>query len=271
MSRRKDNAQRVLTIHATCLALFVVSACPARVLAQVPEKPSRSNSSSRSIARRNDAPYRTPDVLIMVFSTGLPEDHVSLTYSQAVPHSTATADARRLAEVGGWELRALAIKTSAALRETSVTFQSPRVVVRRSQVLPLAPFIECFRRYDALRLAFVISGGFSLKEELKNPTGDGVKVGFHQQGSTYSFDLRILDHEAGRLAGKTRATMSSGDRRRKEAALFALTAVTCAVASLGLSLLVVLTVWHRRRWRRLGASTSELKRTRTANLIPRKH
>lgn len=262
-------------MHATCLALFVFSACPARLLAQVPEKPSNSNSSSRSKARRDAAASRTPDVLIMVFSTGLPEDHVSLTYSQAVPHSTATADAKRLAEVGGWELRALAIKTSEALRETSVTFQSPRVVVRRSQVLPLTPFIECFRRYDTLRLAFVISGGFSLKEEGKNPTGDGVKVGFHQQGSTYSFDLRILDHEAGRLAvlgGRPGATMSADDRRRKEAALFALTAITCAVASLGLSLLVVLTVWRRRQWRRLVASaTSELKPTTAGNVIPRKH
>lgn len=197
---------------------------------------------------------RSPDVLVLILATGLPEDEVSITYATPVTMETCQRDVQQLATRGCWEIRGFTMNPSGPNDETTCGFRSPSVILRRSSLLPFNPFLETFQRFDYLRLVFVVGGNNAPATEWTDYRDPHVDVHLSCNGSTYTYDIRYKDHHFEHLSVAATGSGSLASRRKlaaRKAELLVLTVLTLTVSAVGVCLMVVFAYISRRRRRNM--------------------
>jgi hypothetical protein len=135
-----------------------------------------------------------PDVVVIVFSVPNVSDTVSVAYRVPVDDETGKQDLRVLAKRGGWTVKKLSIAqkdgTVARLETTGVGSPAART-------LPVAPFIEAFKRFRRLRIMFILNGVSTNFMPNQPPVSENqhVKLAFSHRTDTYTFDVEILNSD----------------------------------------------------------------------------
>lgn len=195
---------------------------------------------------------RAPEILALVFCGGTPEDQVSITYSRFASAEEAQRDVTELARRGVWQTNGMAVTANPAKDETSVSFQSPSVVVSESGVPPLSPFIETWRRYDYLRIIFVVPKSFSPKIAWSKYSDEYLDIEFDRVGSTLTFDVFLREHDFDRVTIPLEGESNPAAQRkfgRHRGELLLLVALVLAVASAGIVAIATVVILSRRQRR----------------------
>jgi len=135
-----------------------------------------------------------PDVVAIVFSVPNVSDTVSVAYRVPVNDETGKQDLRVLAQRGGWTVKKLSITQKDG---TVARLETTGVVNPAALTLPVAPFIEAFKRFRQLRIMFVVNGASMNFMPHQPPVSENqqVKLTFSHRTNTYTFDVEIRNSD----------------------------------------------------------------------------
>ena len=139
-----------------------------------------------------------PDVLILVYQMPGGLDQIGFTYAKSVPHSQALSDLHTLQNETHWAAHGLQISDavgpihSRVGKMTSVSFASAGVAPYDVHNFPVEPFVQAFRGYHQIVLAFVADRGYQF-QGLRDYTDNYVQIAMEQRNSAYTYRIRIID------------------------------------------------------------------------------
>ncbi|MCS6859332.1 MAG: hypothetical protein NZT92_03300 [Abditibacteriales bacterium] len=133
-----------------------------------------------------------PDVVVIVFSAPAASDIISVAYRVRADNATVQRDLRVLAQRGGWTVKKLSVTQRDG---TGGRLETTGVVNPASSTLPVAPFIETFKRFRQMRLMFVVNSPSSNFMPHQPPVSENrqVRLTFSHRADTYTFDVEILN------------------------------------------------------------------------------
>lgn len=143
----------------------------------------------------------SPQVVIVVLSTGASEDHLNFAYQQAVPEAEAKARFEKLLREGGWQGRIVRIRTESLRSQTGeqlppitdVVGRARNVVDRRSGGLPVEPFLRAFSDLDYFEIYFLVPGDMPF-QGLRQWDTPHLQIRMTHTPGTYRYRVRILQH-----------------------------------------------------------------------------
>lgn len=143
----------------------------------------------------------SPQVVIVVLSTGASEDHLNFAYQTAVPEAEARARFEKLLQEGGWQGRIVRIRTESLRSQTGeqlppitdVVGRARNVIDRRSGGLPVEPFLRAFADLDYFEIYFLIPGDMPF-QGLRQWDTPHLQIRMTHTPGTYRYQVRILQH-----------------------------------------------------------------------------
>ena len=168
-----------------------------------------------------------PDVLVIVYQQPGGADQVAVTYAHIVPHAQASADIAALAQLTGWPISARSIKDAASpIRDrssamTSVSFQVPGVVQDSTHTFPVEALARAFHNYKRVNAVFFVGPQFQF-QGVRSYADNDIKVILDQHGTSYTYQIEILNQSFGRLPLTPGSTGSSPAHRSPAGILLAI-------------------------------------------------
>lgn len=141
----------------------------------------------------------SPQVVVVVVSTGSGEDHLNFAYQGAVPEQEARARFERILREGKWQGRLLRVRTESLRSQTGellppitdVVGRARQVVDRRSGGLPVEPFLRAFADLDYFEIYFIVPGEMSF-QGLRQWNTPHLQIQLIHSPGTYRYQIRIL-------------------------------------------------------------------------------
>jgi hypothetical protein len=135
-----------------------------------------------------------PDAVVIVFSTPGKPDTVSVAYRKPVNDETGKQDVRTLAQRGHWTAKNVAISHKGG---SVARLEATGIVNLKVSTLPIAPIIETFKRFRALRIMFLINGAPTNFFPNQPPVSanEQVKLSFLHLRNNYTFDVEVLNSD----------------------------------------------------------------------------
>ncbi len=136
----------------------------------------------------------SPDVVVIVFAVPNVSDTISVAYRVPVDDETGKQDLRVLAKRGGWTVKKLSVTQKDG---TGARLETTGVVNFAASTLPVAPFIEAFKRFRRLRIMFILNGASTNFMPNQPPVSENqqVRLTFFHRTNTYTFDVEILNSD----------------------------------------------------------------------------
>lgn len=136
----------------------------------------------------------SPEVVVIVFSVPSVSDTVSVAYRVPVEDETVRQDLRVIAQRGGWTVKKLSVTQKDG---TGARLETSGVVNPAAPTLPVAPFIEAFKRFRRLRIMFVVNSASTQFMPDQPPVSENqhIKLTFSHRTNTYTFDVEILNSD----------------------------------------------------------------------------
>jgi len=161
-------------------------------------------SSGMASGQAANSPVSAPDILLLVYVQPDGKDILDITYPVSVPHAQAQQDLQALAQNTGWTPQGVKITDAlppvqgVTQKMTSVEFRAGRTVNAASGRLPLEPVIEALRSYHRIVLNYSLGMPFEF-HGLREFSDPNLKIGLRQTGTTYTYDIHILNPRFARL------------------------------------------------------------------------